>query len=221
MSAGSGAVSAAGGTLGGGVGGTLGGTAGSAGTLLGGAGPSGASGTVSTGAGTSGGSTMGPGGGGTGGSGFGFGGRSGNGGMSGSGASAGASVAGSGGGNVSAFAPVREILTTSCGTKDCHVNSKGQHANLHDDDGMLLDRLLSTTTTIVGAKMVCAKDALVVPGNPDASLIMKMIVADDSGRTDCGKRMPDDCAEPMAPRACLTDAQIETIRSWIAAGALP
>ena len=50
---------------------------------------------------------------------------------------------------------------------------------------------------------------------------MAMIVADDTNRSECGDRMPYKCPDQMAMTVCLTDPQIETIRSWIAAGALP
>jgi hypothetical protein len=134
---------------------------------------------------------------------------------------AGNGTGGTGGAVGSAFAPVEAIITKSCGTTDCHPNSKGQHTDLHNTDGKLYDRLLATGVTIAGAKAVCAKSPLVVPSSPETSLIMAMIVADDSGRVDCGARMPDDCPDTRTMTVCLTDPEIETIRSWIAAGALP
>jgi hypothetical protein len=128
--------------------------------------------------------------------------------------------AGAGGSSGSGlYTQVLDIIATNCATSECHVNDKKQHVNFHNTDGMLYQRLVSTTTTIPGAKDACAKDPVVVPGDPDNSLIMKMIVEDDSGRMDCGARMPDDCPDLTKNRPCLTDAQIEVIRSWIAAGA--
>ena len=72
------------------------------------------------------------------------------------------------------------------------------------------------------AKDACKNLPLVVPGSPETSLIMAMIVSDDTNRSECGDRMPYKCPDQMAMTgAALTDPQIETIRSWIAARALP
>jgi hypothetical protein len=222
-----------GGGSGGGVG--ISGTAGvaaAAGSPSGGAGAGGASGSAGAAAGTSGNGTAGGGGLGTGGTELvgaggaaaGIGGLSGAGpSTSGAGGVSGSGTAGSGTGGAapSAFAPIAEIIGANCATSECHPNSKGQHSNLHDSDGKLLERLLSTTTTVAGAKDACKNLPLVVPGNPDQSLIMHMIVADETKRMDCGNRMPYDCPNAMYETVCLLDPDIEKIRSWIAAGAQP
>lgn len=136
--------------------------------------------------------------------------------------SSGSSAAGaSAGGAPSMFAPVADIIGLSCATNACHPNSKGQHANLHNTDGKLYERLLATNTTIAGADAVCASLPLVVPGSPDTSLIMTMIAGDANARGKCGEKMPYKCPDDMAQTVCLTDAEVGTIRSWIAAGALP
>ena len=206
----------------GGTGGTGGSGAGAGGTLGGGSGTGGSSGTSNLGSGTGGGGPAGRGGR-AGGAGRGFGGMgmsAGMGGMNGgTGAAMGGGMSGGSGGAGGLYQGVLDIIGANCATKDCHVNMKGQHVNLHNTDGKLYERLVSTTMTITGAAGACAMDPIVVPGDPNNSLIMKMIVEDDSGRMDCGKRMPDDCPDPQKKIVCLTDAQIEVIRSWIAAGA--
>jgi len=203
-----------------GSGGSAGNAVGAGGTLGGGSGAGGASGTFNLGSGTGGGGPAGAGGGNAGGSGRGFGGM----GMSMGGMNGGTGPAmggggASGGSGGGLYQQVLDIIGASCATKDCHVNMKMQHVNLHNTDGMLYQRLVSTTMSIPGAAGACAKDPLVIPGDPDNSLIMKMIIEDETGRKDCGKRMPDDCPSQMLMTKCLTDPQIEIIRSWIAAGA--
>ncbi|HEX5097947.1 MAG TPA: hypothetical protein VFV94_00535 [Polyangiaceae bacterium] len=205
----------------GGSGGSAGSAAGAGGTLGGGSGSSGSSGASSLGSGTGGGGPAGMGGRDAGGSGRGFGGMGvGMGGMNGgTGPTSGGSSSGGSGGAGGLYQAVLDVIGANCATKDCHVNMKGQHVNLHNTDGKLYERLVSTTMTITGAAGACAKDPVVIPGDPDNSLIIKMIIEDDSGRKDCGKRMPDDCPDPQKKIVCLTDPQIDVIRSWIAAGA--
>jgi len=65
----------------------------------------------------------------------------------------------------------------------------------------------------------CLNRPLVVPCKPEESLLTAMVGAAEGPRVGCGVRMPDDCPEDDNP--CLPDAELETIRSWIAAGALP
>jgi hypothetical protein len=97
----------------------------------------------------------------------------------------------------------------------CHPNSMGQHINLHNTDGMLYMRLMGNVP-MAGTDMQCRNRPLVVPCSPDTSLIVQMIEAASGPRAGCAIRMPDDCP---ADRACLTDPNIQIIRSWIAGGA--
>lgn len=55
---------------------------------------------------------------------------------------------------------------------------------------------------------MCSGRVLVVPGQPDMSLLLQKVMPNPP----CGLRMPNG-------GAALSDAQIEMIRSWIAAGA--
>jgi hypothetical protein len=221
MGGNAGALPGTGGTNNAGRGGGASGTSGAGGTLGGGSGSAGSSGTSNLSSGTGGGGAAGAGGRNAGGAaGRGFGGMgAGMGGMSGGTGPAMGGGGASGGTGGGLYQQVLDIIGTNCATKECHVNMKMQHVNLHNTDGMLYQRLVSTTTTIPGAAGGCAKDPVVIPGDPDNSLIMKMIIEDDAGRMDCGKRMPDDCPDPDKKIVCLSDAQIEIIRSWIAAGA--
>ena len=114
------------------------------------------------------------------------------------------------------FAAVAAIITTSCGTKDCHPNDMRMHTDLHNTDGRLLSRLLGSAP--VSVKPECQDRPLVVPCSPETSLLMQKVGTNEAAWAGCGKRMPDDCPEE---RPCLSAADIETIRSWIAAGALP
>jgi hypothetical protein len=111
---------------------------------------------------------------------------------------------------------VEAIITKSCGTKDCHPTAMGMHTDLHDTDGMLRTRLLGNAP--VSVKPECQNRPLVVPCSPETSLIMQKLSPNEADWGGCGKQMPDDCPDQ---RACLPDADVQTIRSWIAAGALP
>jgi hypothetical protein len=114
------------------------------------------------------------------------------------------------------FAQVEAIVTKSCGTSECHPNANRMHTDLHNTDGKLRTRLLGNAP--VSVKTECQNRPLVVPCSPETSFIMQKLSTNEAGWAGCGKRMPDECPEK---RACLTDADIEIIRSWIAAGALP
>jgi len=114
------------------------------------------------------------------------------------------------------FAQVEAIITRSCGTKDCHPNEKGMHTDLHNMDGKLRARLLANAPMSVKAE--CQNRPLVVPCSPETSLVMQKLGTNEGAWAGCGKRMPDDCPDK---RECVSAADTETIRSWIAAGALP
>lgn len=137
--------------------------------------------------------------------------------MAGTGGGAGSAAVGPCGAVTGAsFAQVAAIITTSCGTSDCHPNDKRMHTDLHNTDGKLLSRLLGDAPASV--KPECQSRPLVMPCSPDTSLLLQKIGTSEDAWAGCGKRMPDDCPEK---RACLSNADVETIRSWIAAGALP
>jgi hypothetical protein len=113
------------------------------------------------------------------------------------------------------FAQVETIIAKSCGTTECHPNNMGMHTNLHNTDGKLHSRLLGNAP--VSVKPECQNRPLVVPCSPETSFVIQKLTNEEDAN-GCGARMPFECPEK---RECLPPADIETIRSWIAAGALP
>jgi len=65
-----------------------------------------------------------------------------------------------------------------------------------------------TLTTATSNSHLCSGQAYVVPGHPESSLLFTKLTASPP----CGERMP-------LGGGALPDAQIEMVRSWIAAGA--
>jgi hypothetical protein len=90
----------------------------------------------------------------------------------------------------------------------CHSMPASQVSNGKFHTGMdaaeTYAALLSTTST----SDACAGRSVVVPGDPEQSLLFLKI----AGQPPCGNRMP-------LGGSALTTAQVEMIRSWIAAGA--
>jgi hypothetical protein len=131
-------------------------------------------------------------------------GAAGNAGAAGSGAvgpggSSGASGAGGTSGSQATFAAVQTVITSQCAS--CHRT----RAPVLSTTGATLYNTL-TTRTVRG----CGGDRLVVPNDPDNSALV--------GITEgtCTPRMPRGCPNG---RPCLTTAETQTFRSWIAAGA--
>lgn len=101
------------------------------------------------------------------------------------------------------FAEVQEeTLTRSCGFSACH----GAGAGYLTIDGTAADhgRLVDV------ASFASPDEILIVPGDPDASYVMKKI------RGEAGI-----VGDEMPPGGGLSDAQIANLEAWIAAGALP
>ena len=113
------------------------------------------------------------------------------------------------------FAQVEAIITKSCGTTECHPNSMKAHTDLHNTDGKLYDRLLAAAPNSV--KKECQNRPLVVPCSPETSLVMQKLGTNEDAWAGCGAQMPFECPDK---RQCLSAADTEIIRSWIAAGAL-
>lgn len=86
---------------------------------------------------------------------------------------------------------VQTVLAPACGTPACHSSSIKAA-------GFALDTVDATREAI-------ADEALVIPGEPEASSLLYVM----TGNAD----------ERMPPDGPLPDADIELIRSWIAAGA--
>lgn len=215
-SGGSGSGSGGSGSGGSASGGSSSGGSGSGGSASGGSGSgsggsgSGGSGSGGSGSGT-GGSASGASGSGGSGSGGSMTGSGGGGGGRGGGAGSGA---GGGSSGMADFMAVAQIMGSSCGTGTCHDGST--HVDLRNNSG-LYDRLKGMpggSLTMSGCKSM----KLVVPNDASKSVLSKIVKASVSGCSNA--RMPDDCSTTSAnPRRCLTQAQIDTIDSWIMAGA--
>jgi hypothetical protein len=90
----------------------------------------------------------------------------------------------------------------------CHGLPAFDQSNGNLSTGMDKD---STYNALVGKKSMssmCANKIIVDPGKPETSLLLQKVMPNPP----CGLRMPNGGAP-------LSDAQIEMIRSWIAAGA--
>ncbi len=134
----------------------------------------------------------------------------GTGGRGGAGGTGGGAAGGTGG--AATFAQVAMILGTSCGTGDCHNGT--EHSDLRNNTG-LHGRIVNANPSGSRVMSSCTSRMLIVPNNVGTSVIAQAVMASVSGCTNA--RMPDDC--PTTNRPCLTAAQINTITSWINAGA--
>ncbi|MEP6652440.1 MAG: hypothetical protein ABJA82_03725 [Myxococcales bacterium] len=114
------------------------------------------------------------------------------------------------------FAHVAPILRRNCAEK-CH-DGRAMAADdfVFVDTGDLRARLLGPAPATVPTP--CRDRPLVVPGEPDRSLLVAVIEEPDGPRAGCAERMPHSCPER---RPCITGTNLETIRGWINAGALP
>src|SRR5262245_7512213 len=83
------------------------------------------------------------------------------------------------------------------------------------NDGHLYERLID----VKARSAACTTWTLVVPGQPDESLIYAK-VAEGTDLRGCGGRMPSKCADNDPLKfPCMTTANIKLIRDWIQAGA--
>src|SRR6185369_8048155 len=115
----------------------------------------------------------------------------------------GADVGGSGGSPAvpATFENVRSIMSTYCAFSGCHHNGGGtKEIDLRDNSG-LYARLMGQAPST--AEAACRNRTLVVPGMPDASLVVAMIGEDSAPRMQCGERMPKGCKDN-----CLLDSEI-------------
>jgi hypothetical protein len=114
------------------------------------------------------------------------------------------------------FARVEPILRRAC-TDACH-DGRGMAADdfVFVDTGDLRQRLLGPPPAT--APPQCHNRPLVVPGDPDVSLLVVVIEEPESPRAGCAERMPHSCPDR---RPCITGTELRTIRDWITAGALP
>jgi hypothetical protein len=135
----------------------------------------------------------------------------------------GAAGGGSGGGATATFGQVADLLGKRCASDatKCHGAQQDFHPKFNND-AMLRMRLLAAPSGN-GVEQVCKSQTLVVPSMPEKSLLLAMVGLEDGPRMGCAERMPDGCVPGGGggKSACLTDAEIGLIRSWIAGGALP
>jgi hypothetical protein len=128
-------------------------------------------------------------------------------------AGGGAGAGGSGGATGATFAAVAAILMSNCTTAMCHDGAAGStKTDLRNNSG-LRGRIVSVTDSKLGP--TCNGKTIIVPGQPTMSLLYQK-VSGTGIPSGCGDKMPDECP---SKRPCLTTAQVETIRDWIAAGA--
>lgn len=114
------------------------------------------------------------------------------------------------------FAHVAPLLRRNC-ADNCH-DGRAMAADdfVFVESGDLRARLLAPAPATVPPP--CRDRPLVVPGEPDRSLLVAVIEEPDAPRAGCAERMPHSCPEK---RPCITGTDLETIREWITTGALP
>lgn len=98
-----------------------------------------------------------------------------------------------------------ELLTPSCAFSTCHGNGGGGAADLDLSDGRSHAELVNVESTDAPGEI------LVVPGDPDASYLVKKCTPGATGIV--GEPMPDGSDG-------LDEERLAMLRAWIAAGAL-
>lgn len=108
------------------------------------------------------------------------------------------------------FDDVKGILSAQCAT--CH-NGSNTRVDLRDNEG-----LYARLTSEMGSETKCASNTLVVPGDPDASVLVA--ITSSTKATPCSVRMPMKCSlTDTTARSCLDEDQLAAFSAWIAAGA--
>ena len=125
-----------------------------------------------------------------------------------SGASGAGGAAGSGSGTAT-FAAVASIMSQECGKPLCHGGAApAQMLNFTN-----MTTLYATLTSKVVTE--CKGEKLVVPGDPTNSALLKLPTWECSDPMGGPFVMPQGCIDDV----CLPDAELATLRAWIAAGA--
>lgn len=138
----------------------------------------------------------------------------------GGGGSAGGGTGGGGSGGTVAptFTNLQALMNTSCSlSTSCHKGTRPK-ADLNLEPGMAYMELLGDGSGATSCEFPGMK--LVVPGDPDASLVMKKLLMPPSGNPDpmCTSAGGKNERMPMSNAALPAD-KIELFRAWIAAGA--
>jgi hypothetical protein len=133
----------------------------------------------------------------------------GTGGVSGSG---GSERGGGGSGGASAFGRVSQIIQSNCGSACHHGGPGAEHlVNLSNSDPTALYQRLTTPLDTD----LCFGKAMVTPGMGAESLLVRVIKSE----------LHEPCVLPRMPagcpgeKACVSDADIAVIQSWIDSGA--
>lgn len=100
---------------------------------------------------------------------------------------------------------VQPILTANCAFSECHAGSDPQ-------EGMDLSVGAAHASIVNVPSNQVTRLSRVAPGNPDSSYVVLKLEGSAGAVGGIGTRMPLGGA--------LTQAQIDTIRAWIAAGAV-
>lgn len=113
------------------------------------------------------------------------------------------------------FAAVSKLLGDTCGTGTCHTGT--DHVDLRNTTG-LYGRIVDAMPSGGKTMTACKSKKLIVANDTANSVISNIVKATVSGCSNA--RMPDSCSTSSTnPRACWTAAQIDTLDSWIKAGA--
>lgn len=107
---------------------------------------------------------------------------------------------------VPSFSDIAFRMNLSCATVICHTGPPYFDPVLSDAKGTLYDTLM--TWVVEG----CNDTKLIVPGDPDNSAFFMVL---EPGRCPGVPLMPLECPE------CVTEDDLDAIRAWVAAGAMP
>lgn len=132
------------------------------------------------------------------------------GGVAGSKAGSGGSGGGSagGGGTARTFAEVQSIINMRCATGGCHSGAPNMHTNFKAN-------LYQTLTTPLPDTTDCGGTTLVDKANPSMSFLVQVV----KGKATCSPKGQEIDRMPFAPSMPLSAGDIDTIESWITAGA--
>ena len=132
-----------------------------------------------------------------------------------------AGTGGDGATHAATFTELRAQVFASCNSALCHASAIPDSGNviLRQEDAYaqeVYDNLVGAATELAAGRSQAS--VRVKPGDPEGSFLWWKLLGHDPADPDtpvAGLHMPNVCAS--AP--CLPQAQLEMVRSWIAAGA--